>query len=411
MRPTGWDYSFTVSLRRIVLVAEAPAPERPRTIMLVVGEPSGDQLGAQLMAGLKRAAGARVRIVGVGGPAMTSEGLQSLFPLDATSVMGLREVVPRIPAILKRVKEATEYALKTRPDLVVVIDSPDFTHRIAQAIKKKNPAIKTANYAPPQVWASRSYRARKMARYIDAVLTLFPFEAAFFERYGIRAYSVGYPVTERAAQITGGEEFRRRYGIATDAPLLVVLPGSRRNEIRFILPPFRDAVRLLARDVPGLVCALPTVGHVAPLVREAAAHWPVRAVVTESESDKFAAFDAADAALAASGTVTSELALAKMPMVVGYRLGWLTYALARPFVHVRYVTLVNLVLERGAVPEFIQNACTPENLAHALKPLLTDKAAQARQAQDLDEAVRLFGVGQESPSLRAAHAVLELAGV
>ena len=390
-------------------MAEALAPSRPLTIMLVVGEPSGDQLGAQLMAGLKKLAGERVRIVGVGGPAMTAEGLQSLFPLDATSVMGLREVVPRIPAILKRVREATDYALKTKPDLLVVIDSPDFTHRIAQAVKNKNPAIRTANYAPPQVWASRSYRARKMARYIDAVLTLFPFEAAFFERYGIRAYSVGYPVIERAARIKGGDEYRRRHGIAPGAPLLAVLPGSRRNEIRFILPSFRDAVRLLARDVPGLVCVLPTVGHVAPLVREAAAQWPVKAVVTEGEDEKFAAFDAADAALAASGTVTSELALAGTPMVVGYRLGWLTYALARPFVHVRHVTLINLVLNRGAVPEFIQSDCTPENLARALKPLLTGMAAREHQAKDLEDAAQAFGVGQESPSLRAARAVLEMA--
>jgi lipid-A-disaccharide synthase len=152
------------------------------------------------------------------------------------------------------------------------------------------------------------------------------------------------------------------------------------------------------------------VGHVAPLVREAAAQWPAKVIVTENESEKFAAFDAADAALAASGTVTSELALAGTPMVVGYRLGWLTYALARPFVHVRHVTLVNLVLGRAAVPEFIQNNCTPENLARALKPLLTDPAAQARQAKDLEDAARAFGVGQESPSLRAARAVLELAG-
>src|SRR6266852_8677971 len=175
------------SRRRITSVNEPGGVPNPRTVMLVVGEPSGDQLGAQLMAGLKKIARDRVRIVGVGGPAMSAEGLESLFPLDATSVMGLREVVPRIPAILKRVREASDFALKTRPDLVVLIDSPDFTHRIAQRVKRLDPSIRTANYAPPQVWASRSYRARKMAHYIDAVLTLFPFETAFFERYGIRA--------------------------------------------------------------------------------------------------------------------------------------------------------------------------------------------------------------------------------
>ena len=289
---------------------EAGASPRRRTIMLVVGEPSGDQLGAQLMAGLKQLAGDRVQIVGVGGEAMTKEGLRSLFPLDATSVMGLREVVPRIPAILRRVREATDFAVRTRPDLVVLIDSPDFTHRIAQGLKRIDPSIRTANYPPPQVWASRSYRARKMARYMDAVLTMFPFEAAFFERYGIAAYPVGYPVIERANRMTGGEDFRRRHGISPDAPLLAVLPGSRRSEIRFILPAFKDAVRILAREIPGLTCVVPTVGHVAPLVRAAVTDWPSPVHVVETDAEKFAAFDAADAALAASGTVTSELALA-----------------------------------------------------------------------------------------------------
>ena len=381
----------------------------PRTIMLVVGEPSGDQLGAQLMAGLKKIAGDQIRMVGVGGAAMSAEGLQSLYPLDATSVMGLREVVPRIPAILKRVREAADFALRTRPDLVVIIDSPDFTHRIAQRLKRFDPSIRTANYVPPQVWASRSYRARKMAHYIDAVLTLFPFETVFFERYGIRAYSVGYPIIERAKRMVGGAAFRQRCGIAPETPLLGVLPGSRRSEIRFILPPFKAAVGILARAVPGLVCVLPTTGHVANLVRASTADWPTPIHVVETDDEKFAAFDAADAALAASGTVTSELALAKTPMVVGYRVGWLTYLLARPLMHVTYIVLINLVLGREAVPEFTQGACTPNALADALKPLLTDPAARAKQLRDLEDAVVAFGLGQESPSLRAARVVLELA--
>jgi len=216
-------------------------------------------------------------------------------------------------------------------------------------------------------------------------------------------------VIERAKLIAGGGEFRTRRGIAPDAPLLAVLPGSRRNEIRFILPPFKGAVDILAREIPGLVSVLPTVGHVAQLVRDAARDWPTPVHVVETNEEKFAAFDAADAALAASGTVTSELALSRTPMVVGYKLGWLTVALARPFINVRYATLINIVLGREAVPEFIQEACTPEAIARALKPLLTDEATRAKQLRDLDEAVRIFGVGQEAPSLRAARAVLELA--
>ncbi len=380
-----------------------------RTIMLIAGEPSGDQLGAQLMAGLKIIANDKARIVGVGGPAMTAEGLESLYPLDATSVMGLREVVPRIPAILARVKQAVKFALETNPDLVVAIDSPDFTHRVLRKLKHSAPEIRTANYAPPQVWASRSYRAKAMADYVDAVLTLFPFEAEFFQRYGIAAYSVGYPVIERRERMTGGDAFRKAHGIAENAPLLAVLPGSRKNEMHFMLPTFKEAVRLIAREVKGLVSVIPTVTHVAHRIREAAKDWPTPVHVVETDNEKFAAFDAADAALAATGTVTSELALAGTPMVAGYKLGWLTVFIARRFIVARFAVLANLMLQREAVPEFIQERCTPEALAKAVIPLLTNPEARDRQLRDLEEAMRGFGVGQESPSLRAARAVWELA--
>ena len=389
---------------------DASARERALTIMLVAGEPSGDQLGAQLMAGLKALSDDNLRIVGVGGPAMTEQGLQSLYPLDATAVMGLREVVPRIPTILRRVRQACDFALRERPNVVVLIDSPDFTHRIARRLKRIDPTIRTVNYAPPQVWASRAYRARAMARYFDAVLTLLPFEAPFFEKNGLKAHFVGYPVLERARLITGGDDFRRRRGIPADAPLLAVLPGSRRNEIRFVLPPFKKTVERLAQEIPGLVSVIPTVGHVAALVKEAVRDWPSPVHVVESDVEKFAAFDAADAALAASGTVTSELALAKTPMVVGYRLGRITYALVRRFLLVPYIVLINLVLDRQAVPEFIQGACEPERLARAVRPLLSDTPERAKQLRDLEEAVKEFGVGGEAPSLRAARTLLTMVG-
>src|SRR5271170_6917725 len=186
------------------------SPAVPTTLMLVCGEPSGDQLGAELMAGLRTVAGNSMRIVGVGGAAMTAQGLDSLFPLDDTAVMGLREVVPRIPAILRRVREASDFAFKTRPDAVVLIDSPDFTHRIARRLKRIDPSIRTVNYVAPQVWASRQYRARKMAHYIDLILALLPFEVPFFERHGVRAVFVGHPVIERAGRIASGPELRER---------------------------------------------------------------------------------------------------------------------------------------------------------------------------------------------------------
>jgi lipid-A-disaccharide synthase len=375
--------------------------------MLVCGEPSGDQLGAQLMRGLQ-ALDDSVRVVGVGGAAMAREGLTTLFPLDATAVMGLREVVPRIPTILRRVREASDYALITEPDVLVCIDSPDFTHRIARRVKRFNPKIRTVNYVAPQVWASRQYRTRAMARYFDLVLALFPFEVPFFENHGLRAVFTGHPVIERAAQMTGGNRLRVSLGIAPEAPVLIVLPGSRMSEVRLLLQPFRDAVALLTRDIPDLVCILPTVRTVADYIR-ANANWPVPLHILEGEADKFAAFDAVDVALAASGTVTTELAISKTPMVVAYKLGALTYSLARPFISAKYATLVNILLDREAVPERIQSRCTPAALATELKKLILDPVARASQISDLNEADHLLGVGGEAPSLRAARALLDFA--
>jgi len=376
-------------------------------LMLVCGEPSGDALGAQLMAGLKQLAGERVRFTGVGGLAMAREGLQSLYPLDTTAVMGLREVVPAIPAILRRVKQAVDFAVITKPDAVVVIDSPDFTHRVARAIKKRDPSIPTVDYVAPQVWASRAYRAKAMAGYFDLVLALFPFEVAFFEKYGLKAAFVGHPVIERASKVTGGEALRARLGIAPDAPLLALLPGSRTSEIRFILPAFRDAVKLLASQVPGLVTVLPTVPHVAAKVRAATEGWPTPLHVLESEADKYAAFDAADTALAASGTVTAELALSRTPMVVAYKVGGLTYFLSRFLMTVKHITLINILLGREAVPEFLQDCATPENLAQAVTHLFRDEADRTAQVAAMNEFARQLGEGDEPPSLRAARVLLE----
>ncbi len=378
--------------------------------MLVCGEPSGDQLGAQLMAGLKQLAGDNIRIVGVGGAAMARQGLKSLFSLDATAVMGLREVVPAIPRILARVRQASDYAVATKPDVLVVIDSPDFTHRIARAVKKRDPTIRTVNYVAPQVWASRAYRAKAMARYFDLVLALFPFEVAFFERYGLKARFVGHPVIERRARMTGGAALRARLGVGAQAPLLALLPGSRSSEIRFIFPVFREAVEILGPQIPGLVTLLPTVPHVAAKVREGSQAWPTPLHILEGEDDKYAGFDAADVALAASGTVTAELALSRTPMVVAYRVGGLTYALANRLMTVPYMSLINILLDRAAVPEFKQYDATPQALAAAVARLFQDRSARDAQIAAMDDFARKLGEGEEAPSLRAARELLAFVG-
>jgi lipid-A-disaccharide synthase len=387
--------------------APADAQSKKINLMLVCGEPSGDALGAQLMAGLNKLAPGRMRFTGVGGLAMAREGLESLYPLDTTAVMGLREVVPAIPAILRRVKQAVNFAVKTQPDAVVVIDSPDFTHRVARAIKKRDPSIPMVDYVAPQVWASRAYRAKAMASYFDLVLALFPFEVPFFEKYGLKAVFVGHPVIERAAKVTGGDALRVRLGIAPDAPLLAVLPGSRTSEIRFILPLFYGTVSLLAGIIPGLVTVLPTVPHVAGKVRAATADWPTPLHILEGEADKYAAFDAADVALAASGTVTAELALAHTPMVVGYKVGGLTYFLSRWLMTVKHITLINILLGREAVPEFLQDRATPENLALAVGQLFSNQGMRDVQVASMKQFAAALGEGDEAPSLRAARVLLD----
>jgi lipid-A-disaccharide synthase len=300
-----------------------------------------------------------------------------------------------------------DFAVKTKPDAVVVIDSPDFTHRVARAIKKCDPSIHTVDYVAPQVWASRAYRAKAMAHYFDLVLALFPFEVPFFEKYGLKAAFVGHPVIERAAKVTGGGALRARLGIGAETPLLGLLPGSRTSEIRFILPEFRKAVEILARKIPDLVTVLPTVPHVAAKVRAATADWPTPLHIVEGDADKYAAFDAADVALAASGTVTAELALAHTPMVVGYKVGGLTFFLSKFLMTVTHITLINILLEREAVPEFLQSRCTPENLAAAVEGLFRDAGAREAQVAAMKEFGRRLGEGDEPPSLRAARVLLE----
>jgi lipid-A-disaccharide synthase len=380
---------------------------KPINLMLVAGEPSGDQLGAELMVALRSVAGDRISFTGVGGPAMAAQGLRTLFSLDATSVIGLKAIVPRIPEILRRVRIAANLALSSRPDVVICIDSPEFTHRVAQRIRRGDPRIPIINYVAPQVWASRPYRAAKMARTFDLVLALLPFESELFETHRLRAPFVGHPVVERAARMRGGAALRERLGIPASAPVLVVLPGSRISEIDPLLPVFRETVEGVVKDIPNVACLLPAVPHLAQRIRAETNDWPAPMHLLEGETDKFAAFNGADAALAASGTVTTELALATVPMAVAYKGGWLTYRLARALIQVPHLTLVNILLGREAVPEFLQARCSAKLIAPCVIRLLKDEDVRERQKRDLREAVHLLGADEEAPSLRAARTVLQ----
>ncbi|MGF1455834.1 MAG: lipid-A-disaccharide synthase [Alphaproteobacteria bacterium] len=378
-------------------------------ILIVAGEASGDALGRELIRGLRELTDGHVRVTGVGGEAMEGEGVRSLFPISDTSVMGLREVIPAIPRVLRRVRETADHIMEAQPDITVLIDSPDFTHRVARRIVKRAPSMKVVKYVAPQVWASRPARAARLAEMVDCVLTLFPFEAPWFEREGLPTICVGYSVVDRAAEMTGGAVFRTRHGIPADAPLLAALPGSRRNEVRLTLPLMRDSVETVQDTVRDLHVVIPVVPHVASLIEEGVADWDVP-VTLVGQADKFPAFDAADAALAVSGTVTTELALARVPMVVVYKMGWLTRWLAEFYVYTPFITMINLIEQAGVVPEFIQEGATAEAIVDELLPLLTDPAARERQLADQMDALKSMGLGRESPSRRAARAVLDLIG-
>ncbi|MAN61935.1 MAG: lipid-A-disaccharide synthase [Parvibaculum sp.] len=380
-------------------------------VMLVVGETSGDTLGAALMTSVREVLGDRVSFSGVGGPRMEAQGLSSIFPMTDIAVMGPREVIPRLPLILRRMSETTRHAVETQPDLVVIIDSPDFTHTVAKRIHKKAPEVPIANYVSPSVWAWRRGRAKAMATYLRKVLALLPFEPAFFRaEAGLDCEYVGHPAIEKIASPEEGAAFREEKGIEPDAPVLLALPGSRTNEVKRLIDLMGKTAAQVAARHKGLRVVIPVVPHVQGLVVEAVKDWPIEPVLAFGDDEKRGAFAAATAAIAASGTVSLELGLAGIPMVVAYKIDPIAAWSVSRFLKVPTVVLVNLILDRPAVKEFLQHNCKSEDLSAALIPLIGDTEERRRALLDLAEMGELMGVGGPSPSTRAANVVLEMLG-
>lgn len=374
-----------------------PAPR----LFLIAGEPSGDRLGGALMAGLRDLAPG-VRFDGIGGEAMAAEGLASRFPMAELTVMGIWEVLPRYRALRRRIAETGAAVAAARPDALITIDVPDFGLRVARAAW---PGLATIHYVAPSVWAWRPGRAARMAEVIDHVLALLPFEPPLMRAAGMSCDFVGHPVVaEPRATPAEAAAFRAGCGIAADAPLLLLLPGSRRGEVERLGPRFGETLRLLRARHPRLAVVVPTVPGVAPLVAAMAAGWG--AVVVQDAADKRAAFATADLALAASGTVSLELAANRVPMVIGYDFAPLTRLVIGRMLRTDTVTLVNLVSDTRAVPEFLGRACRPEPMAAALARLLDDPAARAVQLEAMQATMTRLGEGGEPPGLRAARSVL-----
>lgn len=377
-------------------------------VFLIAGEASGDKLGAALMAGLKSLTD--VEFMGVGGPLMQAEGMDSNFPMDELSVMGIAEVLPKYRHLKRRMEQTARAVLDAQPDVLITIDSPDFCLRVAARVKE-HADIRTVHYVAPTVWAWRAGRAAKMAKKIDHVLALFPFEPPYMQAEGMECDFVGHPVVaEPAADAAQAQGFRDAHGLG-DKPLLMVLPGSRRGEVTRLAPIFGQTLAPVLAARPDLQLVIPTTANVTDLVRDLVADWPVKPLILSPQgqdkdaylAEKRACFAAADAALAASGTVSLELAATNTPMVIAYDMNWLSRQIIGRMLKVDTVTLVNLVSDTRAVPEFIGAECKPDKIAAGLLDVLDNPGAQL-------EAMRItmerLGRGGEAPGLRAARAVL-----
>jgi lipid-A-disaccharide synthase len=376
-----------------------------RKIFLIATEESGDRLGANLMKVLRQRLGGAVRFEGVGGQSMAREGLTSLFPIEELSIVGLAAVVRQLPKILRLIRNAATAVTDASPDMLVIIDSPDFTHRVARRVRARDPSIPIIDYVSPSVWAWRPGRARAMRAYVDHVLALLPFEPEEYRRLnGPPCSYVGHPLIEQIGLLRPGLEEQKRRDQAP--PVVLVLPGSRRSEIRHHMAIFGETLGRLQAEGVAFELILPTMPHLQATVAEGLKSWKVAPRVAIGEQEKRAAFRIARAALAKSGTVTLELAIAGVPMVTAYRGGAVEAWIVRRAIKVNSVILANLVVGENVVPEFLQQDCTPEKLSPALRDVLDDTPLRRRQVEAFATIDKIMSTGNQPPSVRAADIVL-----
>ncbi|KEO59276.1 lipid-A-disaccharide synthase [Thioclava indica] len=376
-------------------------------LFVIAGEASGDKLGGALMAGLAQLAPG-IEWQGIGGPDMAEQGLQSRFDMAELSVMGVMEVLPKYRHLKRRIAQTAQAVIEMRPDALITIDSPDFCLRVARLAREKLPDLKVIHYVAPSVWAWRPGRATKMAQVVDHVLALLPFEPPFMQAAGMSCDFVGHPVVaEPRASKAEAAAFRETHMIGADQPLALCLPGSRAGEVKRLGKRFDEALMQLRDREPGLRVVLPTVHGVAPMVREMSARWPIAPIVVEHSADKRAAFAAADIALAASGTVSLELAANRVPMVIAYDANFLTWHLIWHLMKIDTVTLVNLVSDTRAIPEFLGPDCKPRMISRKMLEVLEQDGARNEQMAAMEETMARLGEGGEAPGLRAARSVLE----
>ncbi len=375
---------------------------------LIAGEPSGDSLGAHLMEAIKRQ-DKDAFFMGIGGDSMQAQGLSTLFNISELAVMGLAEVIPSIPRILKRIKQTVAEIERLKPDVVITIDSWSFCARIHQKLRERHLGIPQVHYVAPQVWAWKKKRARTMYKYIDLLLTLFPYEPKYFTPYNLETVFVGHPVIENTIiKKISADDFRKKYQVPTDSKIMLILPGSRHNEVQRLLPDFLEVVKKMQKAHFDFTYILPTVSTVSERVRKMVEESKLPITIVEGEDERRAAFQNADVAIAASGTVALELAIIGVPHIVAYKVPKLTEWLARHFLHIQFVNLTNILLGYEVVPELLQQDCNPITIMQYVEQFLAKDTLYKRQIDNFVKLRSYLGLGKQTPSDNAATAIIEL---
>ena len=371
-------------------------------VYIIAGEPSGDLLGSRFMRAMVKKTNGQVEFYGVGGESMEKAGLKSLFDISDLAIMGLAEVIPSIPKVLRLIKQTVADIEKVKPDVVITIDSWSFGSRVQKILRRKKLGIPQVHYVAPQVWAWKKKRARTMYKYVDYLLTLLPQEPKYFTPYGLAATFVGHPVIESKVIHGSGDDFRKKFVIPA------VLPGSRKTEVAKMLPVFLEAAQKLYLEDNSLCFVIPTVKTVAGMVRQMVGGSGLPITIVEDEDDRHNAFKASAAAMAASGTVALELAIAGVPHIIGYKVSPLTAVLVRKFMHIQFVNLSNIMLGREVVPELLQEQCVPGNICRYIKRFLAKDDIFERQTEGFQKVREILGLGEQTPSENACDAVLKL---
>ena len=377
-------------------------------IYLIAGEPSGDLLGSRLMRALREKTQGHIHFYGLGGDTMETEGLKSLFDISELSVMGIAEVIPSIPKILKRIRQTVDNIKEINPDIVITIDSWSFSARVHKALRKSGLKITQLHYVAPQVWAWKKKRAKTMYKYIDRLLTLLPQEPKYFIPYHLKTDFVGHPVIESNVVHGDSEQFRLAHKIPQDKRIITILPGSRHTEVSRLLPVYLEAASQLLHKHPDLFFVLPTVKTVSSRVKEMVKDTKLPLILVETEKERYDAFKASSAAIAASGTVALELAICNIPHIIGYIVSPLTAFLAQKLLKIQFVNLSNILLGREIIPELLQERCKAGNICQYIEHLLNKDDLYEKQMKGFQKVREILGCGIQTPSQNAADIVLEM---